>query len=419
MSYRKTVLDNGITVVTDLMQGVRSISLGLWFNVGSRDERQDQAGLTHFMEHMMFKGTPTRTAFDISSQFDALGAELNAFTSREYTCYYARVVDEKLDEALPILADMVINSEFSDETIEPEREVVIEEIARAEDQPDDVVFDLFLKGILPDHPLGLPVLGTRDHVSGYQHENCIEFHREHYVSGNLTVAAAGNVDHDHLVQLCESAFAGIAQGPRGVRDLKGFGDRVDLTVVTKDIEQAHILFGMPYIPTNDPRRFAASVMSNMLGGTMSSRLFQEVREKHGLVYSVFTNQSLNQGLGTFAVYAGTRPENIKRVVDIFRSELAKMAEFGTDEEELSKTIEGICGQLLLGLESSNSRMIRAGRGTTLGNDLLAPEEIVERYRSVTCEDVKSIAEQILTQEPTIAVVSPYSRDKVAELVGLQ
>ena len=158
MAYRKTVLENGITVVTDLMQGVRSVSLGLWFNVGSRDERADQAGLTHFMEHMMFKGTPTRTAFDISSQFDALGAELNAFTSREYTCYYARVVDEKLDAALPILADMVINSEFSNETIEPEREVVIEEIARAEDQPDDVVYDLFFANILPDHPLGLPVL---------------------------------------------------------------------------------------------------------------------------------------------------------------------------------------------------------------------------------------------------------------------
>lgn len=418
MAYRKTVLENGITIVTDLMQGVRSVSLGLWFNVGSRDERADQAGLTHFMEHMMFKGTPTRTAFDISSQFDALGAELNAFTSREYTCYYARVVDEKLDAALPILADMVINSEFSNETIEPEREVVIEEIARAEDQPDDVVYDLFFANILPDHPLGLPVLGTREHVSGYQQENCLEFHREHYVSGNLTVAAAGNVDHDHLVDLCNSLFADMPQGPKAVRDLEGFGDRARLAVQTKDIEQAHILYGMPFIPTNDPRRFAASVMSNMLGGTMSSRLFQEVREKNGLVYSVFTSQSLNQGLGTFAVYAGTRPENIKRVIDITRTELAKMAQDGTDSEELSKTVEGICGQLLLGLESSNSRMIRAGRGTTMGNELLSPEEIVEHYRSVTCEDVKDIAQQILTQEPTIAVVSPYDRETVAELAGI-
>ncbi|MBO4364667.1 MAG: insulinase family protein [Eggerthellaceae bacterium] len=418
MTYRKTVLDNGITVVTDAMSGVRSITIGLWFKVGSCDERPDQAGLTHFMEHMMFKGTPTRSAFDISSEFDALGAELNAFTGREYTCYYARAVDEKMPQALEILADMVMNSEFSDETIEPEREVVIEEIARTEDQPDDIVFDLFNLAILPDHPLGLPVLGTREHVSGYQHQNCAEFHECHYHGGNMTVAVAGNVDHDVLIELCESTFSPMRPGTRSVRNIQEPKTREFLRVQQKETEQAHIVYGVPYIAFDDDRRFAGAVMSSMLGGSMSSRLFQEVREKHGLVYSIFTHPSLYQGLGALSIYAGTRPENIDRVVEITRAELRKMAMEGTDEGELSKTVESICGQLLLGLESTSTRMVRIGRGETMGMPFQEPEQIVERYRNITCDDVQQVAQEFLLQDPTFSVVSPYSEDRVRQLVGL-
>lgn len=210
----KTVLDNGMTVISRTMPDVRSVSLGLWFNVGSRDERPDQAGLTHFMEHMMFKGTPTKGPLDISMHFDRLGAELNAFTSKEYTCYYARFVDDKLEDALSVLAEMVIESNFSQDAIDTEREVVIEEIARSEDTPDDYVYELYSQSNLPNHPCGLPVLGTRDRVGSYRHADCVDFHAEHYHAGNLTLAAAGNVDHNQLLTLAKRYFASMKPGKK-------------------------------------------------------------------------------------------------------------------------------------------------------------------------------------------------------------
>lgn len=417
MTFRKSTLGNGATLITDAMPGVRSATVGLWFNVGSRDERKDQAGLTHFMEHMMFKGTHTRTAFDISSEFDALGAELNAFTSKEYTCYYAHVVDEKLSNALEILADMVVNSQFSDETIEPERKVVVEEIARSEDQPDDVAFETFSSAIMRDHPLGLPILGTREHVMGYDHEKCSVFHREHYFSGNLTIAVAGNVDHEQLLEWCEGAFADMKQGEKHVRALEAPAKRDSLAVVKKDTEQAHILYGFPYISNSDDRAFIAGAFSSMLGGSMSSRLFQEVREKRGLVYTISTVQSRRQGAGSFAVYAGTRPENIEEVVEITRRELDKMARCGTDREELDKTIESLCGQMLLGLESTMTRMSRIGRPVTLDLPLLTPEQMVERYRAITCDDIADFAHEILTADPTIAIVSPHDENEIRAMIA--
>jgi predicted Zn-dependent peptidase len=417
MYCKKTVLENGVTVVTDSMPDVRSVSLGLWFNVGSRDERPDQAGLTHFMEHMMFKGTPTRTAFDISTRFDALGAELNAFTSKEYTCYYARFVDDKLESALDVLADMVMNSSFSQETIDPEREVVLEEIARTQDAPDDFVYDLFSEAMLPNHPLGLPVLGTRELVGGYEHADCAAFHDQHYYSGNMTVAAAGNVDHDILIGLVEKAFSGMRRGDKATRSTSDDSGRVTFTAQKKETEQAHVLYGMPWMSFDDPRRFAGIVMSSMLGGSMSSRLFQEVREKRGLVYAIYANPMAYQGLGLYGIYAGTRPDNIGRVVGIVRDELAKMAESGTDAEELSRTVESLCGQLLLSLESTNARMVRLGRAETLGSKHESPEELVQHYRVVSCENVKEIAERMLMQDPTVAVISPLEPEEVRAVVS--
>lgn len=416
MTYKKTVLDNGITVVTDVMTGVRSITVGLWFDVGSRDETESQAGLSHFMEHMLFKGTSSRSAFDISSEFDAIGAEANAFTSREYTCFYARCVDEDLQTVLEILSDMVMRSTFADENIETEREVVLEEIARADDTPDDVAFEQFTKSALLDHPLGLPVLGSKDRVSAFTQSDCLKFHAEKYVGSNLTVAASGNVDHDILVQLCEKMLGSMPAGKSISRNLITRSSRKYLAVCKKEIEQAHVLVGMPFISVNDPRRFAASVMSNILGGTMSSRLFQEIRENLGLAYSVFTNPNSYLELGTFAVYAGTRPENIGRVVSIIRAELDKMANDGPTVDELKKTVDGTCGQLLLGLESTSSRMARIGRATVQNTDLLTPEEVVERYRSLTCEDVLAIAQETLKQRPTISVVSPYDENSIEEIL---
>ena len=383
----KTVLDNGMTVISRTMPDVRSVSLGLWFNVGSRDERPDQAGLTHFMEHMMFKGTPTKGPLDISMHFDRLGAELNAFTSKEYTCYYARFVDDKLEDALSVLAEMVIESNFSQDAIDTEREVVIEEIARSEDR-----------------------------VGSYRHADCVDFHAEHYHAGNLTLAAAGNVDHDQLVTLAKRYFASMKPGKKEHRKLLRPQFSSGLFSQKRDIEQAHIVYGVPWLPLGNERRYIATVLTTILGGSMSSRLFQEVREKRGLVYSIYAMQAGYQGVGQWCIYAGTRPSNTQEVMQLIRSELDAIAQDYVSEDELSRNIDLICGQLLLGLESTNSHMVRLGKRETLGLEQTTPEQQTEGYRSVTKQQVLDMAQELLSAEPAIAVISPYSQEELSDLV---
>lgn len=412
---QRTVLDNGMTIISRTMPDVRSVSLGLWFNVGSRDERSDQAGLTHFMEHMMFKGTPTKGPLDISMHFDRLGAELNAFTSKEYTCYYARFVDDKLEDALSVLAEMVIESTFTQEAIATEREVVIEEIARSEDTPDDYVYELYSQCNLANHPCGLPVLGTRERVGAYEHDDCAAFHAEHYHAGNLVLAAAGNVEHEILVSLAERLFASMRPGVKETRQLLQPRFSSGLFSQKRDIEQAHIVYGVPWLPLGDDRRYAASVLTTILGGSMSSRLFQEIREKRGLAYSIYAMQAGYQGVGQWCIYAGTRPSNVKEVVQLIRTELDAIAQDYVSDDELSRNIDLICGQLLLGLESTNSHMVRLGKRETLGLVQSTPEEQTAGYRGVTKQQVLELAQEMLTAKPCIAVISPYGQE---ELLGL-
>ena len=412
MQYRKSELANGMTVVTYPMPGVRSVSLGLWFNVGSRDENADQAGLTHFMEHMMFKGTPTKGPLDISMHFDRLGAELNAFTSKEYTCYYSRFVDDKMEQALAVLAEMVVHSIFLQEAIDTEREVVIEEIARSEDAPDDYVFELFSQRSLEGHALGLPVLGTRERVGSYEHADCVSFHNDHYHAGNLTVSAAGNVDHDALVTLCGRLFADINPGVKSKRLIQPAMFNDGLFCQTRDIEQTHIVYGVPWLSLGHEQRYVASVLTTILGGSMSSRLFQEVREKRGLAYSIFAYQGAHQGLGQWCVYAGTRPENAKEVIRLIRDELHRIANDPVPKDELERNVELMCGQLLLGLESTNSHMVRLGKRETLGLPQVSPEQQTEAYRSVTSGQVLHLAQSLLSAKPCVAVVSPFSRSEL-------
>lgn len=414
MSHKTTVLPNGITVITETMPSVRSISLGLWFNVGTRDERADQAGLAHFMEHMMFKGTKSRDAYDISMQFDRLGAEYNAFTSREYTCFYARFVDDKLKAALEILADMVINSTFAQEAINTEREVVIEEIARSEDTPDDFIFDLYTSSNLPSHELGLPVLGTREAVGSYVHDNCQEFHDEYYCTGNLVLSAAGNVDHETLLALVQDLFEPMRKAPKHLRHLSVPKYGKGIFAQTRDIEQAHVVYGVPWFGIGDARRYAAGVLTTLLGGSMSSRLFQEIREQRGLAYSIYATQGFYQGAGQWCVYAGTRPGNLSEVVGLITAELTKLVEQPVPEEELNRTIDFISGQFLLGLETTNSHMVRLGKREVLGLEQISAQEQVERYKSVTAGDVQTLAVDMLTQPPTVAVVSAYTQEEVTE-----
>lgn len=416
MFYRETILDNGVTVLTESIDTVRSIALGVWFAVGSRDESAEEAGMSHFMEHMMFKGTPSHTAAQISETFDSLGAELNAFTSKEYTCYYARFVDQHLDTAVSLLSEMVVESLLADDACESEREVVIEEIARMEDTPDDRIHEQFAHALWPDHPIGLPILGSRETVGGFDHLQSVAFRTRHYLTGNCVVAAAGNVDHDEVVALVKRYLA-LPEGPRSVRPAATAAGASRLSVLTKDTEQTHVCYGMAALNAHHEDRFALSVVDTVLGGGMSSRLFQEIREKKGLAYAVYSFQALYQDTGQFAVYAGTRPSNTEQVIRLIQTEIERMRQDGMTAEELERAKESIKGHLVLGLESTRNRMTRLGKNHVTGGEMLSVDEIVERIDSLTLADVSRVAGEVLGGQRVLALIGPHDADAVSHLLN--
>ena len=416
MFYEKTVLDNGITVITEHMDGVRSAALGFWVRVGARDEAPIEGGMSHFMEHMLFKGTTTRSALDISTAFDALGAEFNAFTSREYMCFYARLIDERLKLGFEILADMLVNSTFAHKDIVPEREVVLEEIARSQDAPEDYVYDLFSELMFPQDALGRPVLGTPDTVSSFDTGEMIRYHDAHYTTGNITVVACGSVEHAVVVELAQRFLSGLPVGPRLERALVEPQERTVLRCVKKDSEQANIVLGAPTIVNDDPRRFVYSLLDIIIGGGMSSRLFQEIREKRGLVYSVYASSQLYEGAGLFEMYAGTRPENIAEVVKVATEQFSLAAQDGVTAGELARAKELAAGSFVLGTESTRTRMSRLGRLAALDLPIDSIDEIIEKYRAVTIDEVNEAARELFSQEMTLAVVSPYKQEKIERML---
>lgn len=416
MFYEKTVLDNGITVITEHMDGVRSAALGFWVRVGARDEVPVEGGMSHFMEHMLFKGTTTRSALDISTAFDALGAEFNAFTSREYTCFYARLIDERLKLGFEILADMLVNSTFAHKDIVPEREVVLEEIARSQDAPEDYVYDLFSELMFPHNALGRPVLGTPDTVSSFDTGEMIRYHDAHYTTGNITVVACGSVEHAAVVELARRFLSGLPIGPRLERAIVEPQERTALRCIKKDSEQANIVLGAPTIVNDDPRRFVYSLLDIIIGGGMSSRLFQEIREKRGLVYSVYASSQLYEGAGLFEMYAGTRPENIAEVVKVATEQFALAAQDGVTADELTRAKELAAGSFVLGTESTRTRMSRLGRLAALDLPIDSIDEIIEKYRAVTIDEVNEAARELFSQEMTLAVVSPYKQEKIERML---
>ena len=412
MFYQKTVLTNGITVMSEKVAGFRSVTLGLWVGVGSRDETPEQGGISHFMEHMLFKGTPTRTAEDLNIAFDQIGAENNAFTSKECTCFYARFIDEHLERAFELLGDMLVNSTFEQGCIDSEREVVIEEIARSEDTPEDYVFDLATAAAWPDDALGRPILGTRPVVGAFDHDDCVAYHDARYTTGNLVVAASGNVDHGQLVELAERYLSGLPDCTRTVRPAVTCDSRRRFSVMKKETEQAHIVYTLPGLPLDDPERWAATLLDTVLGSGMSSRLFQEVREKRGLAYAVSSYSSSYQGTGIYSVYAGTRPANLEKVVDIIHRELAKALEEGITAEELARAKETVASQIVLRGEYTQTRMGALGRNEVLGCELLSIDDQERRVRAVSLDDVAKVAPRLLTGTPTISVISPFEPDDV-------
>lgn len=417
MFYERTVLDNGITVITEHMEGVRSVALGFWVRIGGRDELPTEYGMSHFMEHMLFKGTETRSALEISTAFDALGAEFNAFTSREYTCFYTRLIDERLKLGFEILGDMLVNSTFEHKDIVPERQVVLEEIARSQDTPEDHVYDVFAKAMYPNDALGYPVLGNKATVSSFDTEQMRSFHEAHYTTHNITVVACGSVSHEEVVELARTYLSGLPEGPRLQRRPLAEQDRTLLSCVKKDSEQANIVYGASTIKIDDPRRFAYSLLDIIIGGGMSSRLFQEIREKRGLVYSVYTSSQLYEGAGVFETYAGTRPENIAEVIKVAQEQFDIAAQDGVTPEELERAKELAAGGFVLGMESTRTHMMRLGRLAVLDLPFDSIDETIENYRNVTLDEVNEAARDLLTKDMTLAVVSPYKQEKIERMLS--
>jgi predicted Zn-dependent peptidase len=417
-AVRRTVLPGGIRVITEAMPTVRSVTLGVWVGVGSRDEDTASAGASHYLEHLLFKGTPRRSALDISASIEAVGGEINAFTTKEYTCYYARVLDADLPLAADVITDVVSSALIRAEDVESERGVILEEIAMTEDDPGDIVHDEFALALFGDTPLGRPIAGTAASVKSLTREAIAGHYRRHYTGPNLVVAAAGNLEHDRVVELVAEGFARAAAdshlaldpeaapfGPREMAESRPGGTGTRL--LNRKTEQAHLVLGMPGVARQDDRRWALGVLAAVLGGGMSSRLFQEVREKRGLAYSVYSYASQYADAGCFGVYAGCQPKRLREVLSLCRAEIAKLAEEGVTERELALGIGQLRGGMVLGLEDTGSRMSRIGKSELVYGEHLSVDTVLGLISGVTLDDVREVAGGLLSATPAVAVIGPY------------
>lgn len=419
----RTVLPNGLRVLTEAIPTMRSVSFGIWVGVGSRDETPALAGVSHFLEHLLFKGTERRSALEISAALEAVGGETNAFTTREYTCYYARVLDEDLPLAVDVVCDLVAGSVLDEGDVETERGVILEEIAMHDDEPGDAVHDRFYQAMFGDHPLGRPISGTAESISALTRGQVLDFYRSRYVAPHMVVTAAGNLEHNAVVAAVEQAFARVDRFavpgvPAGLRDaVRTVPTRQDVRVHNRETEQANLLIGCPAPPRLDERRFALGVLNNALGGGMSSRLFQEIREKRGLAYSVYSYTSQYADAGLFGVYAGCAPGKAEEVLALVREQLHAVADGSLTDEEILRGKGMFRGSLVLGLEDTGSRMSQLGKGELLYGEPLGVDELLRRVAEVTPEQVRAVAAEVLRQPRSLAVVGPFSDEDFAEAAG--
>ncbi|WP_433558631.1 M16 family metallopeptidase [Pseudonocardia xinjiangensis] len=414
----RTALPGGLRVLTETVPGVRSVSLGIWIGIGSRDETPRQAGAAHYLEHLLFKGTRRRTAVDIAEQFDAVGGELNAFTEKEHTCYYAQVLDTDLPLAVDVLADVVTAATMAPADVEVERGVVLEEIAMRDDDPEDLLAELFDETMFGDHPLGRPVIGSEQSIRAMSRETLHDFWRGKYTTPRMVVAAAGNLVHSDVVELVTAALgdAAAAAGPaasvgprRPAPAVLAPGPR--LVLQSEDTEQAHLMLGVPGLARHHPLRTVLTVLNTALGGGPSSRLFQQVREQRGLAYSVYSAVTSYSDTGHLAVYAGCAPERLDEVVAVVRGVLAEVAADGLTPAEVARAQGNLRGGLVLGLEDTPSRMNRLGRGELDHGRTRPVEESLDRIAAVTPEQVSDLARELLAVPLTAAVVGPYDEER--------
>jgi predicted Zn-dependent peptidase len=390
---RSTRLANGIRVLSESLPDLTSVTVGIWVQNGSRYEDPAQAGISHFLEHLFFKGTERRTAAGIAEEIDAVGGILNAFTGKEYTCYYAKVLREHLPLALDLLGDIFTHSRFATEEIERERSVIIQEISQAEDTPDDYIHELFNLAFWPGHPLSRPIAGTPDTVSGLSRDDFLRFLDVRYRPDRILVAAAGNVVHDDLVAVAERQF-GMLAGSAPVMDGGIPSCRASVSVHTKPLEQVHLCLGTPGIAQADADRYPAHLMNIALGGGMSSRLFQEIRERRGKAYTVYSFLSSYLDAGYVGVYVGTSPEWVREVVEVVRAELGRLTREGLAPEELDRVKRQMKGNLLLGLETSDSRMSRIAKNEIYFGRDVPLDEVAAAIDAVSHDDVVRVADRL-------------------------
>jgi predicted Zn-dependent peptidase len=408
--HQKTVLPGGLRIVSEYMPHVKSVSLGVWVQNGTRDERPEENGVSHFIEHMMFKGTKRRKASDIAESLEAFGGHLNAFTGKELTCYYAHFLDEHLPLAVDVLADMLTDSVFDADEMAKEKSVIIEEINSVEDTPEDLVQDFFMRDLFPEHALGYSTLGTREIVSAFERDQLFDYTRRHYPQSRLLVAAAGNIQHADLVAQVGERFGMLPSNgarvvtPPQVKSVSG-------TVTEDECSQTHICLGTLALRFNDPRKFVLLVLNTLLGGGMSSRLFQTIREQHGLAYSVFSFHDFMLDTGLFGVYLGTDPERAEKAMMLLRQELQKLCDEPVSASELIRTVNQLKGSLMLGLESTGSRMSRLAKMEIYLNDYVTLNDVCAGIASVTAEQIQQLAQELFAEERmTATIIRPASEN---------
>ena len=422
MSVKRSVHSSGLRIVTEEVPSVRSAAVGIWVNVGSRDEAPATAGASHFLEHLLFKGTTSRTALEISSSIESVGGEMNAFTSKEYTCFYARVIDTDLPMAIEVVSDLITSSIVTALDVDAERKVVLEEIAMRDDDPSDLVHDLFSDTYYGDTQIGRPILGTIDSIKGMSRNTVFNYYKKKYLPQDLVVAVAGNIKHKKVVAMVEQAlsrdnFLDVLAAPviRPNIPIKNTKQQ-SVGLLYKKSEQAHMFYGMEGVSRADDRRFAMGVLSAALGGGMSSRLFQEIREKRGLAYSVYAYAQQFAGSGVLGFYAGCNPTKAIEVVEIIRSVLSDVADNGMTHEEIERAKGAVRGSLVLSQEDTGSRMSRIGKNEIVYGQVMDFDDILKAISRVSAQDIREIASEFLVKTPTLALVGPFKNESKFEKV---
>jgi predicted Zn-dependent peptidase len=422
MSVKRSVHSSGLRIVTEEVPSVRSAAVGIWVNVGSRDEAPATAGASHFLEHLLFKGTTSRTALEISSSIESVGGEMNAFTSKEYTCFYARVIDTDLPMAIDVVSDLITSSIVTALDVDAERKVVLEEIAMRDDDPSDLVHDLFSDTYYGDTQIGRPILGTIDSIKGMSRNTVFNYYKKKYLPQDLVVAVAGNIKHKKVVAMVEQAlsrdnFLDVLAAPviRPNIPIKNTKQQ-SVGLLYKKSEQAHMFYGMEGVARADDRRFAMGVLSAALGGGMSSRLFQEIREKRGLAYSVYAYAQQFAGSGVLGFYAGCNPTKAIEVVEIIRSVLSDVADNGMTHEEIERAKGAVRGSLVLSQEDTGSRMSRIGKNEIVYGQVMDFDDILKAISRVSAQDIREIASEFLVKTPTLALVGPFKNESKFEKV---